>query len=187
MVTKLFQHAIFLDRDGVLNQCEVRNGKPCAPRSLADFVLLPDTKLALDRLRKEKFILIVATNQPDIGNGIVDTVEVELMHDRLRNELLIDDIRMCPHRQDAGCLCRKPKPGLLIEAGEDYQLDLKSCWMIGDRWSDVAAGMAAETRTIFIDRGYNESFPEIFSPEVTVKNLLDAVDFILVNSEKPHN
>ena len=109
MVTKLFQHAIFLDRDGVLNQCEVRNGKPFAPRSLADFVLLPDTKLALDRLRKEKFILIVATNQPDIGNGIVDTVEVELMHDRLRNELLIDDIRMCPHRQDAGCLCRKPK------------------------------------------------------------------------------
>ena len=59
--------------------------------------------------------------------------------------------------------------------------------MIGDRWSDVAAGMAAETRTIFIDRGYNESFPELFSPEVTVKNPLDAVDFILVNSEKPHN
>ena len=177
----------FLDRDEVLNQCKVRNGKPYVPRSLADFILLPNTKLALDKLRREKFILIVATNQPDIGNGIVDEVEVELMHNRLRKELLLDDIRICPHRQDAGCFCRKPNPGLLIQAGADYQLDLKSCWMVGDRWSDIAAGMAAKTRTIFIDRGYNETFPNMFSPEVTVTNLLEAVDFILANSEKPKN
>ena len=71
-IRSLINKAIFLDRDGVLNQCDVRNGKPYAPRSLKDFVLLPDTKLAIDKLKRENYILIVVTNQPDIGNGIVD-------------------------------------------------------------------------------------------------------------------
>ena len=185
MVTKIVRKAVFLDRDGVLNQCEVRNGKPYAPRSLKDFALLPDTKSAIDKLKIANYILIVVTNQPDIGNGIIDSDEVDLMHNRLREDLQLDDIRSCPHSQNAGCSCRKPKHGLLIEAREDYQLDLKSCWMIGDRWSDIAAGLAAKTRTIFIDRGYEEPFPKIFSPEVTVNNLMEAVDFILDNSENP--
>jgi D-glycero-D-manno-heptose 1,7-bisphosphate phosphatase len=183
MVTRIGRKAIFLDRDGVLNECEIRNGKPYAPKCLKDFVLMPNTKSAIEKLKLDNYLLIVVTNQPDIGNGIVDANEVELMHKRLQEDLQLDDIRICPHSQDAGCFCRKPKPGMLIEAGRDYQLDLKSCWTIGDRWSDIAAGIAAETKTIFIDLNYKETFSKMLTPEVTVKNLMDAVDFIIDNSK----
>ena len=95
MVKRFFQHAIFLDRDGVLNQCKVRNGKPFAPRSLADFVLLPNTKLALDRLRREKFILIVATNQPDGSTSDPTDASASIDHDIAQQHLFtplgIDD------------------------------------------------------------------------------------------------
>jgi len=182
MVKNFFKHAIFLDRDGVLNQCTVVNGKPFAPRSLKEFSILPYTKLAIDRLRKKNFILIVVTNQPDIGNGIVKMSELELMHNQLRKELPLDDIRVCPHRQNEGCYCRKPKSGLLIQAGLDFKVDMKSSWMVGDRWTDIAAGQAAKTRTIFIDRSYNEKLPKMFSPDFTVSNLLEASDLIISNS-----
>ena len=150
------RRAVFLDRDGVINRCEVRGGKPYAPRSLADFRLLPGVGDAVRSLKRAGLLVVVVTNQPDIGRGLVDPAEVAAMHDKLKRVLPIDDIKMCPHRQEAGCACRKPKPGMLLEAARERRVDLKKCFLVGDRWSDVVAGQAVGCYTIFIDRGYRE-------------------------------
>jgi D-glycero-D-manno-heptose 1,7-bisphosphate phosphatase len=146
--------AIFLDRDGVLNRALVVAGKPYAPRALADFRLLPGVKAAVARLRASGFEVVVVTNQPDIGNGLVEAEVVAAMHDRLRVATGIQHIYCCPHRQDENCACRKPRPGMLLAAAQELGLDLASSWMVGDRQGDVVAGKAAGCRTVFIDRGY---------------------------------
>ena len=150
------RRVVFLDRDGVINRCEVRGGKPYAPRSLADFRLLPGVVDAVHSLKRAGLLVIVVTNQPDIGNGLVDPAEVAAMHTKLKRRLAIDDVKMCPHRQNAGCACRKPKPGMLLAAARERRIDLKKSFMVGDRWSDVVAGQAVGCYTIFIDRGYQE-------------------------------
>ncbi len=149
--------AVFLDRDGVLNRAYVKNGKPYAPRTFEDFVINDGAKLALTRLKERGYMCVVATNQPDVGKGIVERSLVEAMHMELMNSLPIDDIRVCYHRQDVGCDCRKPKPGMLLQAAVDLSIDLSNSFMIGDRWSDVAAGNAAGCKTVFLDFGYGET------------------------------
>ena len=101
------RRAAFLDRDGVLNRCEVRDGKPYAPRHLRDFRLLPGAAAAVRDLKSAGLLVIVVTNQPDIGNGLTDPVVVEAMHDKLRRAMPIDGVVMCAHRQDEGCDCRR--------------------------------------------------------------------------------
>lgn len=150
------RRAVFLDRDGVINRCEVRGGKPYAPRSLADFRLLPRVSGAVRLLKRAGLLVVVVTNQPDIGQGLIEPAEVAAMHEKLKRGLAIDDIKMCPHRQDASCACRKPKPGMLLEAARERHIDLKKSFMVGDRWSDVVAGQAVGCYTVFIDRGYQE-------------------------------
>ena len=169
--------AVFLDRDGVINRCEVRNGKPYSPRCLDDFRLLPGAAAAVQALKNAGLLVIVVTNQPDIGNGLVGVHIVESMHDRLRRRLAIDDIKMCPHRQDAGCDCRKPKPGMLLEAARRWQIDLDKSFIVGDRWTDVVAGQAVGCYTIFIDRGYQE--PRLATPNNSTKSLRSAARLIL--------
>jgi D-glycero-D-manno-heptose 1,7-bisphosphate phosphatase len=119
------RRAVFLDRDGVINRCEVRDGKPYAPRRLNDFRLLPGATSAVHALKQAGLIVIVVTNQPDIGNGLVEAATVEAMHEKLRRRLPVDAIMTCPHRQNAGCACRKPKPGMLIEAAKKWHIDLE--------------------------------------------------------------
>ncbi len=152
----LLRRAVFLDRDGVINRCEVRDGKPYAPRRLQDFRLLPGAVRAIHDLKRTGLIVIVVTNQPDIGNGLVEAAVVEAMHDRLRRVSSIDDILVCPHRQDAGCQCRKPRPGMLVKAAKKWQIDLKKSFMVGDRWGDVVAGQRAGCYTVFVNRHYKE-------------------------------
>ena len=181
MENQFVKQCIFLDRDGVLNHSEVVNGKPKAPQCREDFFLLPGIEQAVKEIKSAGFFIVVVTNQPDIGNGFVDSEEIELMHTELKDKLPIDDIFTCPHSQKAGCSCRKPKPGLLYKASKIYNLDLVSSWMVGDRWSDVYAGKSAGTQTVFIDRGYKENLDHNLSPDSTVKNLQAAVDYILHN------
>lgn len=150
------RRAVFLDRDGVINRSEVRDGKPYAPRRLQDFRLLPGTVRAIHDLKQAGLPVIVVTNQPDIGNGLVDAAIVEAMHDRLRRVSPVDDILVCPHRQDAGCQCRKPRAGMLIKAAAKWQIDLKKSFMVGDRWGDIVAGQRAGCYNIFINRHYKE-------------------------------
>ena len=151
--------AVFLDRDGVLNRAEVREGKPYAPRRLCDFRMLPGTIAAGRALREAGFLLVVVTNQPDIGHGLVAPAVVEAMHARLRERLSPDAIEVCPHRQDEGCACRKPRPGLLQGAAARLGIDLTRSFVVGDRQHDILAGRAAGCYTVFVDRGYREPRP----------------------------
>ena len=169
--------AVFLDRDGVLSRSLVRDGKPYAPRALKEFRLLPRAAVSVKRLQSAGFLVVVATNQPDIGNELVSRALVDAMNDRLKRRTSVDDIEMCPHRQDEGCSCRKPKPGMLIKAARLHDIDLKRSFIVGDRASDIAAGEAAGCLTLFIDRRYRESPPH--APSASVRSLPAAVDFII--------
>jgi D-glycero-D-manno-heptose 1,7-bisphosphate phosphatase len=172
--------AVFLDRDGVLSRCEVRDGKPYAPRRLADFRLLPRTAHAVGALKQAGFLVIVVTNQPDIGNGLVEAATVESMHRKLARALPVDDIFVCPHGQDAKCTCRKPRPGMLIEAARKWDIDLCRSYLIGDRRGDIVAGEAVGCYTVFIDRGYREPRPE--RTRSIAKSLPAAVKHILTTA-----
>lgn len=169
--------AVFLDRDGVINRSAVRNGKPYAPRRLEDFRLLPGAARAIRNLKQAGLLVIVVTNQPDVGNGLVDASVVESMHDKLRQVSPVDDILVCPHRQDAGCRCRKPKPGLLVEAAKKWKIDLENSFMVGDRWGDIVAGQSAGCYTIFINRHYKE--PQQTEPDDRAASLPAAARLIV--------
>jgi D-glycero-D-manno-heptose 1,7-bisphosphate phosphatase len=171
------KRAVFLDRDGVLNQTEILDGKPYAPRDIASFELLPETIPAIRVLHKAGLILVVVTNQPDVGNGTISKMTVEAMHELLYKMLPIDLIKVCYHSQKDDCMCRKPRSGMLLEASRELDINLKKSFMVGDRWSDIVAGRSQGCYTIFIDRGYSESLKEL--PDTTVASLSEAADIIL--------
>ena len=168
---------MFLDRDGVINRAIVRDGKPYAPATLEEFELLPGVEPAIESLRNAGFLIIVATNQPDVGAGTQRREIVEAMHDKLRAAKLCDDIRVCYHTDADDCGCRKPKPGMLKEAASQWRIDLVRSFMVGDRWRDVAAGKAAGCCTFFIDHGYLERLTDV--PDAVIGSLEEATRLIL--------
>jgi D-glycero-D-manno-heptose 1,7-bisphosphate phosphatase len=170
--------AVFLDRDGVINANLERNGKPVAPTTLADFRIFPDAAEAARRLKDAGFLLIVVTNQPDVRTGLTPKATMEAMHDRIRALMPIDSFEICFHVNADNCACRKPKPGLLLQAAAKHNIDLSRSIMIGDRWRDVLAGRAAGCAcTIRIDHGLAEDQPS--SPDAVVNSLSEAAAFIL--------
>jgi D-glycero-D-manno-heptose 1,7-bisphosphate phosphatase len=171
------RQAVFLDRDGTINWNEVRGGRPYAPTRLEDFRYLPGAPKAIARFKAEGYLVIVVTNQPDLTTGKNTPEVVEAMHARLRDELGVDDIMVCPHIDEAGCDCRKPKPGLLIQAAERWGIDLTRSVMVGDRWRDVDAGRAAGCATVHINQGYAGE-PPAEGADFTAGMLGDAADFI---------
>jgi D-glycero-D-manno-heptose 1,7-bisphosphate phosphatase len=174
--------AAFLDRDGVINHAVVRNGKPYPPASVDELTLLPGVADAIGRLRAAGYEVVVVTNQPDIARGATTQAAVDAIHDRLRRELGLDDIRVCPHDDGDGCSCRKPKPGLLLRAPV---YDLPASVMVGDRWRDIEAGRAAGCGvTILVDYGYDEAVPH--EPDRRVGSLAAAVDWLLATRPGGH-
>jgi D-glycero-D-manno-heptose 1,7-bisphosphate phosphatase len=169
--------AVFLDRDGVLNRALVRDRKPYAPRQLGEFRLLPGAAEAVRELKSVGFLIIVVTNQPDVGHGLTTPQALAAMHARLSERLSIDAIMVCPHRQDAGCACRKPKPGMIHQAETDWGINVRRSYLVGDRSTDIVAGRAAGLYTVFLDRGYAE--PQLERPDVRVGSLRQAVRKIL--------
>jgi D-glycero-D-manno-heptose 1,7-bisphosphate phosphatase len=169
--------AVFLDRDGVIVIPEFRDRRSFAPRRLEDFKLYPDAAASLQRLKQAGFLLAVITNQPDVGNGLITRSEAEAMHDIMRRQLPIDAIKACYHRQDEHCDCRKPKPGMILEAAKEPAVRLERSFMVGDRGSDVAAGRAAGCATVFIDLGYAEPAPD--HPDFVVTSIREAADVII--------
>jgi D-glycero-D-manno-heptose 1,7-bisphosphate phosphatase len=171
--------AVFLDRDGVINRPLIRAGKPYPPTTLDEFEILPSVREACQLLKKLGFLLVVATNQPDVGRGILTRAAVEMMHAWLLQELPIDRVTTCFHGgmayQDP-CDCRKPRPGMLLQAAEVLRIDLAKSWMVGDRWRDIDCGFKAGCKTIFIDWGYQESLKQ--PPDYRVENLLEAATLI---------
>jgi D-glycero-D-manno-heptose 1,7-bisphosphate phosphatase len=177
--------AVFLDRDGVLNEAIVRNGKPFSPDTIEEMVIPADAPAALTRLRQHGFRLIMATNQPDIARGRLARARVDAMNDYVRGKLPLDAIEVCEHDDGDLCSCRKPKPGLLLRAAERDGIALSESFMIGDRWRDVEAGHSAGCRTILIGDGYGERFAR--APDAAFGSLSEAADWILKQPGKIPN
>jgi D-glycero-D-manno-heptose 1,7-bisphosphate phosphatase len=169
--------AVFLDRDGVLNEAVVRDGKPYPPDSLETLRICDGVAEGLEALRAGGYRLIVVTNQPDVGAGRQQQDVVEAIHDHMRHRLPLDEVRVCYHVDADGCECRKPKPGMLLGAAAAWQIDLGRSFMVGDRWRDIEAGRAAGCRTILIGSGYAERPATGFDQQV--ESLLEASRFIL--------
>ncbi len=175
------KRAVFLDRDGVINRALERDGKPYPPTSLDEFEILPEVPAACAKLKAAGFLLVVATNQPDVGRGTLPQSTVEVLHEFLQQRLPLDRIEVCYHpgKGQSDCLCRKPKPGMLLEAARALDIALEQSWMVGDRWRDIDCGHAAGCRTILVERGYNEDLRQ--SPDFRARDLLEAVEIILRN------
>jgi transaldolase len=178
------RRAVFLDRDGVINRALARDSKPFAPSSLDEFEILPGVPEACSKLKAAGFLLVVATNQPDVGRGTLKQETVETIHTEMRRQLPLDRVEVCYHsgQGDSECDCRKPKPGMLLRAASELGIDLAQSWMVGDRWRDVDCGHAAGCRTIFIDCGYAEELRQ--KPDFSAGNLAEAADIILRQSKK---
>jgi transaldolase len=168
---------VFLDRDGVINRAVVRDGKPYPPDHLEDLEILPEAYTALPMLKQLGFRLIVVTNQPDVARGKQTRETVEAMHGYLRAQLPIDDFFVCYHDDTDGCDCRKPGPGLLVQAARAHGLPLSKSFLIGDRWRDVDAAHAAGVHAVLIDYGYRERGPAR-EPAARVRSLAEAADWI---------
>lgn len=164
--------AVFLDRDGVINRNAIRDGRPVGPSKIEDFVILPGVREAIESFRAAGYLVIVATNQPQVSPALMAA-----MHSKMREGLRLDDIRVCTHAEAENCACRKPKAGLLLDAAKAHDIALAESWMIGDRWRDVEAGKAAGCRTVFIDYGYTGE-PRPQAPDFTVASLRAAVPFV---------
>jgi D-glycero-D-manno-heptose 1,7-bisphosphate phosphatase len=174
--------AVFLDRDGVLNPPVVRDGLPFPPANIDEFDLYPGVVESCRQLKEAGFLLIVITNQPDVGRGTLNRESVEAMHAKLRESIPLDAIEVCYHggaRYGEPCDCRKPKPGMVLRAAEQHGIDLKRSFFIGDRWRDVDCAHAAGCRAVFIDHGYREALRE--RPDFTVPGFSEAVATVLQN------
>ena len=169
--------AVFLDRDGVLTEARVLDGVPQSPRLASELVILPEAGPACRALAAAGLKLICITNQPEIARKNLDPAELEAMNEILQRELGLDEVVVCPHDDADGCDCRKPRPGMILEAARRHDIDLPSSFTVGDRWRDVDAGRAAGTVTVFVERGYDESLRE--RPDVTVGGIQEASEWII--------
>lgn len=169
--------AVFLDRDGVLNRVLIRDGMPFGPMTLAEFVLVEGAGADVRRLKDAGYAVIVATNQPELARGRLQPAALEAMHAKLRAEVPVNAIQVCPHDDADRCACRKPQPGLLLSAAREHGIDLPRSYMVGDRWRDVEAGRAAGCRTVFVDMGYREALRS--PPDHVASGLGEAVRWIL--------
>ena len=180
--------AIFLDRDGTIN---VENGHI---NNLDDFELIKYSGNAIRMINKSKFLAICATNQPVIARGECSSEQLERIHNKMESDLgsqgaYLDHIYFCPHHPDSGfkgevkelkiqCNCRKPNPGMLINAQKDFNLNLKECWFIGDSEADIGAAQNAGCKSILVGDNYGVNKIK-YKPTATKKNIFDAVRHIL--------
>lgn len=194
------KRAVFVDRDGVLNEMvyDETHGLMDSPRRPEQVRMIPGAGAFLRELRERGFFVSVVTNQPGIAKSTLTVAELETVNDCLSEQLgreggSWDELRFCPHHPDGGstpnpeyvcaCQCRKPKPGMLLDAACVHGIGLGSSWMIGDGVNDIHAGIAAGCRTALVTKLKLEQvqrFSEFTDcgPDVIVTNLADAVSAI---------
>lgn len=175
--------AVFLDRDGVINRARIVNGKPHPPANLAELEIPNDVPDALGALRAAGFVLIGVTNQPDVARGTQTRAMIEAINAALLARLPLAEIRVCYHDDADACECRKPKPGLIVQAARDHALDCAASFMIGDRWKDIEAGRRAGCRTIQIECDYAEAWQGA-EPDARVRSFREAAEWILTQEGK---
>ncbi len=174
------RRAVFLDRDGVLNEAVVVDGHPQPPDSVGSLALTAGAEEACARFKRAGFLLIVVTNQPDIARGSRDRRTVDAINDELRRRLPLDEVLVCPHDDTDGCECRKPRPGMILDAARRWGICLRESVMVGDRWRDVEAGRQAGCRTVWVSSDYAE--PPATGADFTVNSLAESVDWIVKSS-----
>lgn len=178
--------AVFLDRDGVLNRATVCGETPYPPNSVSEVEILPGVRESLQRLADAGYPLIVVTNQPDVARGTQKREMVEQINAHLARELpRLTAFYVCFHDTPDKCNCRKPLPGMLMQAAVDHGIDLSQSFMIGDRWSDVVAGEAAGCKTFLFDVPYSQCHR--CTPTHVVADLTEATDWILSHSRVPQS
>jgi len=175
--------AVILDRDGVIND----HGLDYVT-SWEQFRFMPDALEALQRLHEAGWLVAVATNQSAVNRGMMTKADLEEIHSRMQAVVEqagghIARVFYCPHHPDEGCSCRKPEVGLLLEAAQEYDLDLASCYLVGDSWRDIVAGQAAGATTILVEGVDAERARQQFAqlthpPHFFVKDLAAAVEVI---------
>jgi D-glycero-D-manno-heptose 1,7-bisphosphate phosphatase len=184
----LAQRAIFLDRDGVINIDSDLIKHP------DEMVLYPDATKSIQALHSAGFVVVVVTNQSVVARGLTDLKGIEAIHARMERLLaeegaFVDQISFCPHHPDKGfpeevtafkveCHCRKPKPGMLLDAASRFNIDCSNSWMVGDSERDILAGQAAGCRTIRVKTGHGLK-PSTVVPDAYVAGIWEATTHIL--------
>jgi len=181
-------HTVFLDRDGVINENRVDHVK-----SWQEFVFLPGALAALRWLNLAGFRVFVITNQAIVGRGIVPARVIDEIHARMQVQVAlhggqIHDIRYCPHDDHEQCDCRKPRPGMVRDLASRWRVDLARAYLVGDAWSDIAAGRAMGIRSILVRTGRGAqqiARPELqhYPPDHIANDLLGAVAWIMHQEE----
>jgi len=184
--------AIFLDRDGVIIE-----NRANYVRNWSQVSIFPNAIKALSNSIMEKYKIIVVTNQSAVGRNLISFETAREINDKLSVAIKqiggnVDGIYMCPHAPEHECNCRKPKPGLLLQAAQELSLDLSASWMIGDAWSDLLAGQAAGTRgniMVKTGRGAKQlllSHPENLKGYFVFNDLSEAVNAIFQLDKLSH-
>jgi len=149
--------AVFFDRDGVLIETLVENGAPIADNNVDSLKFVSGAVEVCQSLAAVNIKTFMITNQPDISRGKVALGDVLAINEVVKQTCRLTENSMCVHDDDAFCLCRKPKPGMIVELSARHSIDLGTSVVVGDRWRDIDAGTDAGCMTLFIDYGYNET------------------------------
>ena len=170
------KRAVFLDRDGVLNVSDVSSGTPKPPTSIDSIVLIEGAKEAISIFKKQGFLPVVVTNQPDVARGNLLLKTAREINNQIGEELGINYFYTCFHDDSDKCTCRKPLPGLLLAAANDLGIKLEHSLMVGDRWKDIQAGQTVGAQCFFVDYSYSEEQPKM--PFTRVASLLEVSKMI---------
>jgi D-glycero-D-manno-heptose 1,7-bisphosphate phosphatase len=183
--------AVFLDRDGTIN---VEKGYV---HKIEDFEFIPGVPEALTLLREKGYLLIVVTNQSGVARGYYPMEAVQRLHRHMDEELArlgaaVDAYYICPHHPEGGvaeykrvCECRKPLAGMLMDAARDFSINLASSYMIGDKPTDIEAGLKAGCRSLYVTTGHGADESAAVQPDVPrFRNLLEAARTIVSEAEK---
>ena len=169
------RRCIFFDRDGTLIKTPKNSSnKPNSFNNLNQVHLKRDVKETCSKLKK-KYLLFLFTNQPDVRRKKNSKINVENINFFLKKELSLDYI-LVNYSDDEKNYFRKPNPGMLFYAKKKFDLDLRNSYVVGDRWRDIDAGYAANCKTIFIDKNYNEKLN--YKPDFIVKNIKEIIKHI---------
>ena len=170
------RRAVFLDRDGVLN-VYLPNDYAKTPDEL---VLLPGVGVSVQKLRDAGFLTVLISNQQGVAKGLMTQADLDAVTVKLRAEVALDAVYYCPHLMSEDCACRKPKPGMLLQAAQEHGIDLTQSVFIGDTPTDAQAAHAAGVAFVLVLSGQTKT-AEGFSPTptVVVDNLDAAVEWVL--------
>ena len=181
------QPGVFLDRDGVVTEMVAEGERALRPPwSPSELQFCSGAEEAIDRLTSAGYVVVLVTNQPDVGRGMLSSVEARLINGLVLERLKgVSRLEVCYHTGKEGCRCRKPEPGMLITAAGALGISLSDSWMVGDRWVDLLAGKRAGCRTALVETPHSWEptssgcAPSDLSPILVGQDLAEVVRLIL--------